>query len=209
VKRYNRPQLLDTLDELHNPEVYHLNGRKYYHLGYFFPTSWGFEKNGCIFYSNTGEKQFFRYDMNTGKKTCFQLTYLKSKKYSLHEANKLGNYKDPQWPKQMRRQVVYISNPEEIYYFGLYDVGKDKIGIVGDLCLDTLSFRLDILDCRNGNYIENVWLPFGESFIRSISTETNAFYQDSIDVDRGIYVWLDVEGEDREQTVKLTRFRLN
>lgn len=209
VKRNNRPQLLNTLGELHNPEVYHLNGRKYYHVGYFFPTSWGFEKDGCIFYSNTGEKRFFRYDMNTGKETCFQPAYLKPKKYSLQEASKLGNYKDPQWPKQMRRQVVYISNPEDVYYFGLYDVGKDKIGIVGDLNLDTLSFRLDILDSRNGNYIESVWLPFGVSFIRSISTESNGFYQDCVDVDRGIYIWLDVEGEDREETVKLTRFRLN
>lgn len=209
AKKDKRPQLLKTLGELHNPGVYHLNGKKYYHVGYFFPTSWGFEKDGCIFYANTGEKNFFRHVMNTDKKECFELTYLIPKKYSDNDASKLGNYKDPQWPKHLKRKVVYISYPEDVYYFGLYDVGKDKIGIVGDIRLDNLSFRLDILNSRNGNYIESIWLPFGESFINSISTEANGFYQSCIDVDRGIYIWMDVDGEDWEDKVNVTRFRMD
>ena len=207
AEKDKRPQLLKTLGELHNPGVYHLNGRKYYHVGYFFPTSWGFEKDGFIFYANTGEKNFFKHDIDTDEKTCFELTYLKPKKYSDTDASKLGNYKAPRWPGQMKRKVVYISYPEDVYHFGLYDVGKDKIGIVGDIRLDNLSFRLDVLDSRSGNYIESIWLPFGESFMNSISTESNGFYQSCIDVDMGIYAWMDVDEEDWEDTVNLTRFR--
>jgi hypothetical protein len=196
------------LHECRHEAAYARNGKKYYHVGYFWTSSWGFEKEGNIFYANGGENKYYRYNTDSKEKTVFELPFLRAKKYSTGDAEKMSQYKDTGWAKKMRRKVVYIPGPDSIFHFGLYDVGKNKIGVAAEIDTDAMTFRLDVLDQEKGSYKGSIRLPFGDSFILRNSTEDVGLYHSYFNLDSGIYIWCDLEGEDLDNTVKITKFKL-
>jgi hypothetical protein len=208
VVKDRRPAFAGKLHECRHQATYAKDGRKYYHVGYFWTTSWGFEKEGNIFYSDSGENRYYRYNLDTKEKAVFELPFLKAKKYSNEDAEKMSQYKDTGWAKKMRRKVVYIPGPDTIFHFGLYDAGKGKIGIAGEIDTDHMTFRLDILDQENGHYKGSIRLPFGNSFIIRNSTEDLGYCYSYFDLDRGIYIWGDLEGEGLDNAVKITTFEI-
>ncbi|NIM17951.1 MAG: hypothetical protein GTO45_23100 [Candidatus Aminicenantes bacterium] len=208
VVRNRRPAFARKLHECRHQPAYVRDGRKYYHVGYFWATSWGFEKDGNIFYSDSGENKYYRYNLDTKEKAVFELPFLKAKKYSNEDAEKMSQYKDTGWSKKMRRKVVYIPGSDAIFHFGLYDVGKGKIGIVGEIDADQMRLRLDILGQENGHYNGSIRLPFGKTFIIRNSTEDLGYYYSYFDLDRGIYIWGDLEGEGLDNAVKITKFEI-
>ena len=88
--------------------------------------------------------------------------------------------------------------------------GENKIGIAGDLDLEKTNFRLDIFNADSREYLKSIWLPIGHGFLRRLIFNTRGLFLTRIDVDKGIYVWMDVEGEveNIQFTVKLARFKI-
>jgi len=177
--------------------------------GVLWSSSWGFEKDGKIYFANSNEKQYFVYDLEKENLAAVELHYLKGKKYSDKDAITLcmskcyiADFDDD--------NITLKAHPDKLYYFGFYDVGENKIGIAGDLGLEKTNFRLDIFKADSREYLKSIWLPLGHGFLRRLIFNARGLFLTRIDVDKGIYVWMDVEGEveDFEFTVKLTRFRI-
>ncbi len=181
-------------------------------MGVLWSSNWGFEKEGKIYFANGGERQYFVYDLNNESLTAINLDYLQGKKYSDDEARIVGYYKSDGWEerfyKDFKKKILYKALPDKIYHFGFYDVGENKIGIAGDLDLKRMKFRLDVFNANSREYLGSIWLPIGHGFFRQLHSDERDFFRERINVDRGIYVWLDLEGEDLEFTTKLTRFRI-
>jgi hypothetical protein len=182
------------------------------HKGVLWSSDWGFEKEGKIYFAHGGERQYFVYDLNNESLAAINLDYLQGKKYSDNEARIVGYYKSNGWEekfyKDFKQKVLYRALPDKIYYFGFYDVGENKIGIAGDLDLERMKFRLDVFNANSREYLGSIWLPIGHGFFRHLHSDDRDFFRERINVDRGIYIWLDLEGEDLEFTTKLTRFRI-
>ncbi len=180
--------------------------------GVLWSSDWGFEKEGKIYFANGGERQYFVYDLNNESLAAINLDYLQGKKYSDDEARIVGYYKSDGWEErfyaEFNQKILYKALPDKIYYFGFYDVGENKIGIAGDLDLKRMKFRLDIFNANSREYLESIWLPIGHGFFRHLYSDALDFFNERINVDKGIYIWLDLEGEDLEFTTKLTRFRI-
>lgn len=208
LKSKGRPEFVSELHRYSQEAEYSKNGRKFYHVGYFWPSTWGFEKDGFIFYSNSSNANYHRYDLSTGKTDAFELSYLNLKEYSIDDAEEISRYKDTGWAKKMRRKVVYIPSTSGVYHFGLFDVGIGKIGIVGAMDTNKMQFRLDILDSKTGEYSNSILLPFGEGFLRRISTEYLGYLNSYIDLENGIYAWSDLDDETLDNTVRVTRFKV-
>jgi len=199
-------------------ETYH---KSVYHTWYtdtmlftqLWSSSWGFEKEGKILFSNGAEKRYFIYDLNKRKLESVQLNYLRGKKFKDKDAQKIvyevfkrAPDSRAEFAKEIGKKAVKdIAYPGEIYYYGLYDVGENKIGIVGDLDLDRMAFRLDIIEADSKKYKESIWLPAGEGFFIHLKDQTRGLFLTQINVDNGIYVWNDND-EEGERYAKLTRF---
>ncbi|UCH94934.1 MAG: hypothetical protein JSV88_32420 [Candidatus Aminicenantes bacterium] len=135
------------------------------------------------------------------------MAYLKAKKYSQEESEKAANYKN------MDRRIkgletVVVPATEATYHQGLYDVGKQKIGIAADIDMNALTFRLDIFDNRTGQYQFSIRLPWGEGFLRRTSSQNLGYLQTYINVDRGLYIWPDLSVDLTEGSVQITRFKI-
>jgi hypothetical protein len=214
ISKHRKPELVETLFKTEFKTIRQLAGnkKKFYYKGMIWPSMCGFEKQGKIFYSAMTENCYYVYDLKTKKTNSVQLTYLKPKTFSDEDAARFGFYKTDGWEERFSRmrkkKVVYRAYPGVIYHFGLYDVGENKIGIVGDLDLDQMKFRLDIIDCNSHKYQESIRLPIGIGFSIILSGSHRGFIQNYIDVDRGIYIWQDIEGENSEYFVKLTKFKI-
>ncbi len=209
-----KPKKIKTLHSFYIKVCEYLDTKKETYEGHLWASPFGFEKDGKIYYSNTNDKFIYIYNILTNKLKSVEFSFIKGKKYDISDANKLGSYNSQdraeRFFKRWRSRLTYIPYPEKIYHFGLYDVGKNKIGIVGDLNLNKMLFRLDIIDTNNMNYLESIWLPIGMGFIRTIWYDNNGFNKTIINIDKGLYVWWDQEEptEDGEYFTKLTKFNL-
>lgn len=210
LKENKKPQLVQELNSANIESLALRNSatRKYYYVGIFWPSHWGFEKKGNIYYCTSNQEKIYVYSLKKQTTSIVDISYLTAKKYSREDAEHIGYYKTNGWEKKMRRKVVYLPYPDNIYHFGLYDVGQDKIGIVGDIDLKTMKFRLDIIKIGSYQYKESIWLPIGIEFTQVISTDNMGYLQAYINVEKGIYIWHDLVGEDLEYTVKITRFKI-
>lgn len=208
IVKNKRPVYVTKLHECSHEPKYSKNTKKKTHVGYLWNSSWGFEKDGYIFYSDNKENKYYRYNLDSGEKHIFELPFLNAKKYSDKDAEKMARYKDTGWWKKVKRKVVYIAPQEPIYNFGLYDVGKGKIGVASGIDMDNMTFRLDVLDHENGKYIESIRLPFGVTFKARNSSGIAAYYYSFFDLDHGIYIWGELEGEGLDEAVKITKFKI-
>jgi hypothetical protein len=183
-----------------------------YYKGYFWPAVSGFEKDGTIYYSVGNSNSIYVYRLGTGKEEVYFFPFLRPKKYEDAEAEKLGFHKSDGWEERYRKKyggkIVYKAYDGNIYHFGIHDVGVDKIGVAGSLNLERMTYRLDIINTREWSYIESIWLPMGYSFKRSIATMYRGLIRSYLDVDRGIYVYSDIVGEDFEYMVRILRFKV-
>lgn len=186
--------------------------KKYLYHGLPWPAVSGFEKEGKIYYSIGNKKEYYVYDITEGYEKNYFLPYLKTKQYTDRDVEKLGHYKSDGWQEDLEKKykviVKYIAYPGETYHYGIYDIGTDKIGVATDLDMETMTFRLDVIDSRGGNYIESIRLPFNCGFRRSIYSGNRGLLRTFINIDMGIYVWYDTEGEDFVDTVKISRFEI-
>jgi hypothetical protein len=203
-----RPVLDSEIFKTHHPSAWSLHDKKHYYVGHFWSNSWGFEKDGRIYYSDNREGNYYTYDIKSGEIVIFQLSYLKEKSFSESDAQKFGNYKNPLWPKKMRRKVVYIVGKQPVFHFGIFDVGNNKIGVVADIDVKKFVFRMDVLESHSGKYLWSIILPFGDSFITMNSTDDGGFTRHQINLDEGYYIWSDVDEEEMDSHVIIDRFQI-
>ncbi len=203
--RNEKPFWVGDLFETFHESPYPRSGSKYYYIIFFRSSNWGFEKNGCIYYADNRENRYYRYDLATGQTDAFELSFLMPRIFTQEEADRAANYKN-QENVVKGLTVVIVPSKEAMYHQGLFDVGKDKIGVIGDVDMRKCIFRLDILDSRTGQYRFSLRLPFGEGFLRRTSSRNLGYIQSYIDLDEGIYIWPDIDGETQDGNVQLTRF---
>ena len=175
--------------------------------GILWSSNWGFEKENSKYFGNNNEIKYFVYDLEDENLTAVELNYLKGRKYSDNDAITLCKLKCD-FEDFHNKNTTFIAYPDKLYYFGFYDVGEDKIGIVGDLDIERANFRLDIFKVESREYLESIWLPIGHGFLRHLFFTDRGLFLTRIDVDRGIFVWLDQKGKDLEFVVKLTKFKV-
>jgi len=191
-----------------------LQNQKFMHKGEFWPSGKGFHKNGKIYYANYDEKQYFRYDIRENKSVSFDLDYLKPKKFSQETADRFLFYHSNGWQDRIFRRdgirVVAVPYSEPLYQFGIFDVGANKIGIIGDLDIETedLKFRLDVLDADSGKYLESVRFPFGDGILQNIGDGARGMQPTFINMDKGYYLWNNAVGEDVIDYVHITTFKI-
>jgi len=184
-------------------------------FGQLWSSSWGFEKDGKIYFANSAERKYYVYDLNQRNLESVQLNYLKGKKFADDDARRIryeifksGDYFED-LERKYNKEYVDIAYPEELYYFGFYDVGENKLGIAGDLDLEGMSFRLDIIKVDSREYLESLCLPVGGGFFRHLSSGDRGLYLTQVNVDKGIYVWIyDDSEDDLFPFVKLNRFKI-
>jgi hypothetical protein len=183
--------------------------------GAIWPSTWGFEKDGKIYFCNGEEKQYYVYDLDSKNLECIKVDFLKGKRLSNKDAERIiyDIYKSGDMYEEIKKKhntsFKFISYPGMIYYFGFYDVGENKLGIAGDIDLERLAFRLDIVKIDSKEYVESIWLPIGYDFLRTLDENYTGLFQSEINIDKGIFVYTDYEGENEEFFVKLLRFRIS
>ncbi len=183
--------------------------------GAIWASTWGFEKDGKIYFCNGEEKQYYVYDLDLKNLECIKVDFLKGKKLSNKDAEKIvyDIYKSGDVYEEIKRKhnmtYKFISYPGIIYYFGFYDVGENELGIAGDIDLERLAFRLDIIKIDSKEYVESIWLPIGHAFLRTLDENYTGLFQNEINIDKGIFVYTDYEEENGEFFVKLLRFRIS
>jgi hypothetical protein len=201
------------ISETYHKSVFHTWDTPNMLFTQLWSSSWGFEKEGKILFSNGAEERYFIYDLDKMSLESVQLDYLRGKKFKDKDAQKIvydilkrAPDSRARLAKEMGIKTVRdIAYTGKIYYYGLYDVGENKIGIVGDLDLDIMAFRLDIIEADSKKYKESIWLPAGEGFFFHLTDTTRGLFLTQINVDNGVYVWNDLD-EEGERYVKLTRF---
>jgi hypothetical protein len=186
--------------------------KRHHFSGVLWASTDGFVKNGNFFYTSMNQNRFYIYGLKTEKITAVELSYLTPKTFSREDAARFGFYKSDGWEEKFlktnKKKIVYIPYPDPVYHFGIHDVGEDKIGIVGDIDLEQMKFRLDIIDSNLFTYLESIWFPIGIGFKTKVSFSNRGFTNNYFDVDKGIYIWQDVEGENFEYVVKISKFKL-
>ena len=146
---------------------------------------------------------------------CIKVDFLKGKRLSNKDAEKIiyDIFKSGDEYEEIKRKYnttyKFISYPGMIYYFGFFDVGENKLGIAGDIDLERLAFRLDIIKIDSKEYVESIWLPIGHDFLRTLDENYTGLFQNEINIDKGIFVYTDIEEENEEFFVKLLRFRIS
>jgi len=206
IETMNLSPPIDTLS------IYNKFTDNRYIVGYFWPSVHGFEKDGCIYYGTGNNKDIVIYNLRSKKKEIYSLSYLKSKKYQDKDAVKLGYHNTDGWEekhyKRFGEKIIYEAYPHDMYHFGIFDIGSDKIGVAGDVNLDKMKFRLDIINIKSREYKESIWLPIGYGFKNMLSTHYRGLSKGYINVDRGIYIFHDTVGEDFDHVVKVIKFKV-
>lgn len=208
-------QMIEGRSQEFRKKIYETsNGALYYTwdsnkplYGILWASNWGFEKDNKIYFGNNSQRQYFVYDLENENLASVELNYLKGEKYSDMDAIKLCK-KKCDFVDFHNDKTTFIAYPDKLYYLGFYDVGENKIGIAGGLDIKKMNFRLDIFMADSREYLESIWLPIGHGFLRHLFFTSRGHFLTRIDVDRGIFIWLDQEGEYLEFTVKLTRFKI-
>lgn len=176
-----------------------------YFMGSLWSSCWGFEKDRKIYIANSSESKYFVYDLENEKAASIELVHLKGRKFSDKDARTVNLFVSQLHDETRFKHIAY---PYKIYYFGFYDVGENKIGVAGDIDIEKMKFRLDILKADSEEYLKSIWLPIGHGFFRQIYETTRGEFHTFINVDKGVYVWLNKEGENLDFVVKITRFNI-
>ena len=186
------------------------NGVKILGIDYFTPAVYGFEKKGKLLYTITTENKYSIYNLKNKKEKSIDLSYLKGKIFKTDDAQKAGYYRSDGWEEKKAKtgfKINYVPYDKEIYHLGMYDVGIDKIGIVGGINLSEMQIRLDILNFEVGEYFESIKLPIGKNFLKGISLFGPGFRPSFFDYAKGVYVWEDKDKNSLESITILTKFK--
>jgi hypothetical protein len=209
-----KPELSKTLFKTSIDSLQYLNtkGEKnFIYVGELLGSAFGFAKEGKIYLSDVTKPQYFSYDLKTREMSRIPLYYLKERKFSKEDAIKTGKYRNEFAEKSIMKmhgvKLKYLPNPSGIFYFGLYDVGENKIGIIGDVNLNEIKIRLDVFG-TDYKYFESIWLPTGKGFFESVKARpasgTSSLW---FDIDNGIYAFRDWREDDGEVLIKLLKFK--
>ncbi len=140
-----------------------------------------FEKDGNIFYAKHNEDRIHRQNVLTGKTDVLGLSFLRPKTFSDKEAHNFRYSHSSGWEeiffKKDGIRVVYEAYPEPFFHFEIYDVGTNKIGVIDDIDIVQLTFRLDIIDTGKMESIESIRLPFGSGLMENIASNARGLLQ--------------------------------
>lgn len=207
-------ELHKKIYEIRQKSVAYTSNNKRTLKGQLWASNWGFEKDDKIYFGNGAEKKYYVYDLNDYRLDTIQLNYLSGKKFQDSGAKKIRYeiFKSGEFyedlGKKYNKEYIDVAYPDKIYYSGFYDVGQNKIGIGGDLDLEMMAFRLDIIKVDSREYWGSIWLPIGEGFFRHISDAIRGEYLTFINIDRGLYIWIYYDDELLFPDVKLTQFKI-
>lgn len=179
-------------------------------INYFTPAVYGFEKKGKLLYTITTKNKYFIYDLKNKKEKPIDLSYLKGRIFKADDAQKAGYYRSDGWEERRLKnglKINYVPYDKEIYHLGMYDVGIDKIGFVGDINLSEMQIRLDILNFETGEYLESIRLPVGKNFLKGIEAFGPQWRHSFFDYAKGVYVWEDKDENSLESITILTKFK--
>lgn len=208
----SKPLYEDNLDAIVIHHVGHLDaesGGKKTHKGSIWANADAIEKDLKIYWWNSSTDKLHIHDLQKKHTTLYRLAFLKPTKYKEDTAQAFGYAQSTGWEEKYRkmtgRKVIYKAYPEPLYHFGVFDVGKNMIGVAGAVDFHTFFFRLDIIDTGTLTYVKSIWLPFGGGFRAGMSTEPRAaLVKNWLDVQRGIYIWHD-DGVDPDIIAHITR----
>lgn len=183
-----------------------IKNRHTFYYGLLWPSVNGFEKDGKIYYSVMTENRYYTYDLKSKQTSAIDLDFLKPRRFTDEQAEQFYQSVSPGSNDNQisRRKRVRVAYPGEIFHLGMYDVGKNKIGFIGDIDLQSLKFRLDVIDTRKYTYLESLWMPYHYGLMSQLSE--NVGVTNYINLDKGIYTWHFLD-EDGEFAVHLSRFK--
>jgi hypothetical protein len=209
------PTLMDTIYTVnYKSHLYHLNrkDKERVYSGTLWPNPYGFFKDGKIYYTSPTENRIYCYELDNKTTSALALSHLEPRLFTAEEAERFGYFKTNGYkfvgPKKKKRVYVPYSGP--LYHHGMYDIGNGKIGLVGRLDLETMKYRLDVIDLNSLKYLHSIWFPVSYGF-KSLHTRSGrGEIKTLFDVDKGVYVWQDIEKEGEELTtmVKITKFKI-
>lgn len=178
--------------------------------GELWSSSWGFEKEGSIYFCNGAENQYFVYDYEKDKLTGFKPEILKGMKFTDDEAYKLvfDIYQSGDTYASLKSNYKFISYPGILYYTGFYDIGKNKLGFAAELDLERMAFRLDIINLKSNEYEESIWLPVSHSLLRHLDENYAGLFDTYINIDKNSYIFTDYDPGEEMFTAKVLRFRI-
>ena len=194
------------------PSVAIKNTKNTYYTGYFWPTVNGFEKDGVVYYGIGNTKEIYAYNLKEKKESVHSLSYLEPKTFTDDDAQRLGYYNTDGYEertfKKTGLKIIYTSYPDKMYHFGLYDLGANKIGIAADVNLDNMTIRIDVIDTTLWEYRESIWFPIDYGFKVSLSSSYRGLNKSHINIDKGVSVHMDLEGEGFDPVAKIDRFNI-
>lgn len=181
-----------------------------FYSGSIWPSTCGFEKDGKVYYSAMTENRYYVYDLQEKKTLTVALDYLTPRTFSSEDAEQLQRFIDPdgieEFWEQNKKKLLYIPYPGEIYHLGMYNTGKNKIGIIGDIRINEFKFRLDVIDSKSHCYLESLWIPFHSGFVHEISEHYSGVVTSYFNLEKGIYIWHVFEDDQGEYSVRVSRF---
>jgi hypothetical protein len=217
VPEGKRPEKIDTLTYFEYINFLTKGSQKHQYRAPIAPNTFGFEKDGKVYFNDPMNNAFRVYDLQTKKITKIELSFLKTKKFADKQvsqfAYQFGDRLEADLKKDLGLKIEYKAYPDDRYYFALFDVGKDRIGFVGDIAFDPLyKYRLDVIDCKTFKYIESIWLPIGTGFYYFMNELNSGNATNFHDLDKGVFIWGDYienkEEEEREYMTHISRFKL-
>jgi hypothetical protein len=206
IERQNISKVIEFLS------FWNKDSTKRYYVGYFWPALHGFEKNGCIYYAVGNTQDLYVYDLNSAKMKVYALIHLKPKIFKNEDAHTLGYHNTNGWEEKLFKKfgdkVIYEAYPDNVFHFGIYDIGREKIGVAADVNIENMTFRLDVIDIKHWEYKESIWLPMNYGFKKTLATNYRGLVKGYINIDEGIYIHLDTVGEDFDFVAKIKKFKI-
>lgn len=184
-----------------------------YILGKLWSSSWGFEKEGKIYFGHGGENRCWVYDIETQLLTGMKPEILKGRRYADGDAETIvfDIFQERDSYERARRRHgsthKFVAYPEALYHTGIFDVGRDRIGFAGDLDMERRKFRLDIVNIRTYEYEKSIWLPVSHGFLGHLDVTYTGNFDTHINIDKNIHVYTDRDPEEGQYVVKIHKFR--
>ena len=184
-----------------------------YILGKLWSSSWGFEKEGKIYFGHGGENRYWVYDIETQLLSGVKPEILKGRRYADEDAEKIvfDIFQQRDMYERLRRRHgsthKFVAYPDALYHTGIFDIGRDRIGFAGDLDLERMVFRLDIVNIRTHEYEKSIWLPVSSGFLQHLDMTYTGGLDTYINIDKNIHVYTERDPEEGLSFVKIHRFR--
>ncbi len=188
-------------------------GDKRIYTPVLWTTPFGFEKEGKLYYFYGEKREYFYYDLETGKKTVVLLDYLPCRKYTEKEVEELWRafrienvY--TRWFASHHYRYIIEPYPLPVCFFTIYDVGEGKIGVISTVDIKGRKYRMDVLRAEDGKYLQSIWFPITNVFLMSLKTYHGQFpYRNAINLDLGIYIYQHWDNEREMFVTRVLKFQ--